>query len=315
MPELPEVETVCRGLRATVLGKTIVHVQTNAPKSSIVVSKSLHPLNYSAALIDRQILDISRRGKNILISLSGDLVLWVHLKMTGHFFYDDQPVVPDKHDLIIFTLSSASSDLSLRGVQSPKANLSDDDSPHLSLRDPRFAGRSNLSYLRFNDYRRFGRHRLFHASEIWNQSGLRDLGPEPLEISAGDFVTLCKRRPRQLKQALLDQSFIAGVGNIYADESLWAARLHPKRLTTSVSSARLIELHGHIQRLLKLAIRKAGTSVDSYSGVNGKPGSFQKYLKVYNREAEPCERCRKKIVREKLGSRSAHFCPKCQQRP
>jgi formamidopyrimidine-DNA glycosylase len=297
MPELPEVETVCRGLRATVLGKSIVSVETDAPASSIVVSRSVPGGEFTKALKNRTIIEIARRGKNILITLSGELVLWVHLKMTGHFFYDENLVTPGKHDLIIFTLSK------------PRADNTSLRASHAS----RDRSNPSLSYLRFNDYRRFGRNRLFTSDEIWNQKGLCDLGPEPLEISATDFVSLCKRRPRQLKQALLDQTFIAGVGNIYADESLWAARLHPKRLTTSVSPAKLTELHSHIQRLLKLAIRKAGTSVDSYSGVNGRPGSFQKYLRVYDREGEPCRRCDAKIVRKKIGSRSAHFCPKCQR--
>ncbi len=293
MPELPEVETVCRGLRATVLGKIIKRVTLNAPASSIVVSKSIAPRDFAQALSGRTILQIDRRGKNILIALSGDLVLWVHLKMTGHFFFDEQPVTPEKHDLITFTLSEA-----------PATE---------PLRDSCAAGRSNLSHLRFNDYRRFGRNRLYHANELWEQRGLKELGPEPLEISTREFVALCRRRPRQLKAALLDQSFIAGVGNIYADESLWAAKLHPLRLTTSASKEKLAELHRHIQRLLKLAIRKAGTSVDSYTGVNGQPGSFQKYLKVYDREGEPCTRCGAKIVRKRIGARSAHYCPKCQR--
>lgn len=297
MPELPEVETVCRGLRATVLGKTIESVRLNAPSSSIVVSPSIVPQDFAQALAGRTISKIDRRGKNILISLSGDLVLWVHLKMTGHFFYDEQPVTLEKHDLITFTLSSSPPFSSLRGDQSPKAT----------------ERLSNPSFLRFNDYRRFGRHRLYMSAEVWDQKGLRELGPEPLEISAREFVALCRKRPRQLKAALLDQSFIAGVGNIYADESLWAAKLHPLRLTTSASPDKLSELHRHIQRLLKLAIRKAGTSVDSYSGVNGQPGSFQKYLKVYDREGEPCARCGAKIIRKKIGARSAHYCPKCQR--
>ena len=297
MPELPEVETVCRGLRATVLGKTIERVILNAPASSIVVSQSIAPRDFATALSGRTILQIDRRGKNILIGLSGDLVLWVHLKMTGHFFYDEQPVTQEKHDLITFTLSEAPTTSSLRGVQSPKA----------------VERLSNLSYLRFNDYRRFGRHRLYTSAEVWDQKGLRELGPEPLEISFRAFVALCRKRPRQLKAALLDQSFIAGVGNIYADESLWAAKLHPLRLTTSASAEKLTQLHRHIQRLLKLAIRKAGTSVDTYTGVNGQPGSFQKYLKVYDREGEPCTRCSTKIVRKKIGARSAHYCPKCQR--
>lgn len=312
MPELPEVETVCRGLRETVVGKTIVRVDTNAPKYSIVVSKSLQPNDFSQALANRTILDVTRRGKNILISLSGDLVLWVHLKMTGHFFYDEQPTAPGKHDLVIFHLTDG-----LSACPSPaRAMPADASLPSTSLRVSRAArDRSNpsSSYLRFNDYRRFGRLRLFPSSELWEQKGLKELGPEPLELSAADFVTLCRKRTRQLKAALLDQSFLAGVGNIYADESLWASRLHPKRLSTSISPVKLAELHHHIQRLLKLAICKAGTSVDSYSGVNGQPGSFQKYLKVYDREGEPCFRCNTKIVRRKLGSRSAHYCPRCQK--
>lgn len=312
MPELPEVETVCRGLRETVIGKSIVGVRVNAPTNSIVVSRNIHPHDFARALSNRTILSVNRRGKNILIGLSGGVTLWVHLKMTGHFFFDEQPTRPEKHDLVLFQLSCGNSRIS-----SPQGVAPGNASPtHLSLRGTTSSvRRSNLalSYLRFNDYRRFGRLRLFRDEELWQQKGLKELGPEPLEISAKDFVSLAHGRPRMLKAALLDQSFVAGIGNIYADESLWAARLHPKRLTTSVSSAKLTELHRHIQRLLRLAIRKAGTSVDTYSGVNGQPGSFQKYLKVYDREGTPCPRCKTKIVRRKLGSRSAHFCPKCQR--
>ena len=116
-----------------------------------------------------------------------------------------------------------------------------------------------------------------------------------------------------IKPALLDQSFIAGIGNIYADESLYASRIHPKRLLSSLSVKKLQELHGHIQRLLQMAIANMGTSVDTYTGVNGQPGSFQSYLKVYGNEGSDCERCGRNIIREKIGSRSAHFCPKCQK--
>jgi formamidopyrimidine-DNA glycosylase len=255
---------------------------------------------------------VNRRGKNILIGLSGGVTLWVHLKMTGHFFFDEHPTPPEKHDLVLLRLSSDISHISsVRGVVPADASPT-----HLSLRGARSSERRSnlaLSYLRFNDYRRFGRLRLFKDEELWQQKGLKELGPEPLEMSAGDFVALAHGRPRMLKAALLDQSFVAGIGNIYADESLWAARLHPKRLTTSVSPAKLTELYRHIQRLLRLAIRKAGTSVDTYSGVNGQPGSFQKYLKAYNREGRPCSRCGASIVRQKIGARSAHFCPRCQR--
>lgn len=282
MPELPEVETVVRGLRKTVLGKTIERVHVNAPPATTVVGKSFGSRSFSAAVKGRKILAIERRGKNILMALSDKVTLWVHLKMTGHFFYLDKSKPLDKHDLVIFDLDD---------------NSSGPDSRNL----------------RFNDYRRFGRLRLFTNDELWRQDGLKDLGPEPLEMAASDFVTLCKSTRRMVKPALLDQTFIAGLGNIYADESLYASRIHPKRLTSSLSPAKLTELHGHIQRLLKLAIGKMGTSVDSFSGINGQPGRFQKYLQVYSNEGEPCPRCGTTIVREKIGARSAHYCRRCQR--
>ena len=116
-----------------------------------------------------------------------------------------------------------------------------------------------------------------------------------------------------IKPALLDQTFLAGIGNIYADEALYLAKIHPRRITNSVSVEKLAMLHKIIRRILGKAIRKMGTSVDSFAGVDGKPGGYQTYLKVYGREDEPCSRCGAKIKREKIGPRSAHYCPKCQR--
>ena len=282
MPELPEVEIVVRGLRETVVGETIARVRVNAPAKSVLVSPSLNSGDFARSLEKRQIQSVSRRGKNILISLSGEATLWVHLKMTGRLRYVEKSRPVEKHDLVIFDFKS-------------------------TLKTKR------SFHLRFNDYRRFGRLRLFYDHELWEQKGLEDLGPEPLEISADDFVALCKKSNRVIKPALLDQSFLAGLGNIYADESLYYSRIHPKRVTSSLSARKLVELHGHIQEMLKRAIRLMGTSVDSYRGVNGQAGRFQKYLKVYGREGKPCRRCDTKIVRQRIGSRSAHFCPRCQR--
>ncbi|MEW6411182.1 MAG: bifunctional DNA-formamidopyrimidine glycosylase/DNA-(apurinic or apyrimidinic site) lyase [Candidatus Zixiibacteriota bacterium] len=282
MPELPEVETVVRGLRDTVLGRTISRVRVSAPPSSIVVGKSLKSRSFARLMTGRRIESVERRGKNILMALSGDLTLWVHLKMTGHFYFYENPVPYDKHDLVTFYLEP---------LQTEKRPPS----------------------LRFNDYRRFGRLRLFSNEELWQQDGLKELGPEPLELDAASFVTMCRTRSRMMKPALLDQSFIAGLGNIYADEALHASRIHPKRLTSSLTKRKLEELHAHIQRLLRMAISKMGTSVDTYAGVDGQPGSFQKYLRAYGREGEACAFCGRKIVREKIGSRSAHYCPRCQR--
>ena len=283
MPELPEVETVVRGLRSTIVGETIDRVHlNNTPPTSIVVSDSFRSAGFDGTLAGRRILDVQRRGKNILISLSGGITLWAHLKMTGHFFYREKSLPLDKHDLVVFDFRSA---------KKSKDGFN----------------------LRFHDYRRFGRLRLFPDDELWQQDGLKRLGPEPLELNSDNFVSMCADKKRMLKPALLDQTFIAGLGNIYADETLYLSRLHPKRLISSVSKRKLTELHGHIQDILKFAIRKMGTSVDSFSAVNGQAGQFQKYLKAYNNEGEPCERCSTKIVREKIGSRSAHYCPRCQR--
>jgi len=272
MPELPEVETVVRGLKDTVGGKTIESVKVNYPKYNLD-NKS----GWAKKLPGCRILDIRRRGKNILIDLDNDHTLWVHLKMTGHFYYFPRTDPTGKHDLMIFNLKK---------------------------------DRNNL---RFNDYRRFGRIRLYRTSEVLSRKGLAELGPEPLEISKEDFVALFKRTRRMIKPALLDQTFLAGLGNIYADESLHAAKIHPRRATDTIPNKQLLELYKHIRRLLNKAIRNMGTSVDSFAGINGQTGRFQKYLLVYGREGEPCVECGTPIVREKIGSRSAHFCPRCQK--
>ncbi len=284
MPELPEVETVVRGLRPILVGKTFRRVRSYAPPSSIVISRSLRRRKLDSALVGHTVESVDRRGKNILIRLDSDLTLWVHLKMTGKFRQAANGERRDKHDLVLFDFENN-------------------------------GDRTDNRQLRFNDYRRFGRLRLFPEQELWQQGSLRDIGPEPLELSAEDFVKLCRNRTRMIKPALMDQSFIAGIGNIYADESLHFSKIHPGRLTSSVTPKKLTELHGHIQRLLRRSIDMMGTTVISYQNVEGSSGSFQKMLTVYGKEGEPCGFCGGKIKRERMSSRSAHFCPRCQRPP
>ena len=281
MPELPEVETVVRGLNETVVGKTIKKVRINAPITSIVVGKSLNKKSFESNLAGKTITGISRRGKNILINLSGNITLWAHLKMTGRFLYVPHDDAFDKHDLAVFDFDTQK--------------------------------KSDVNHLRFNDIRRFGRLRLYRTGEVLNQKGLKELGPEPLEMTVGEFIKLFKSTSRMVKPALLDQSFIAGIGNIYADESLFASKIHPRKLTNRISNQKLSLLYKEIRKVLTKAIKHMGSSVDNYQGVNGKPGTFQNYLNAYNNEGNPCVRCGRKIVREVIGSRSAHFCRNCQR--
>jgi formamidopyrimidine-DNA glycosylase len=272
MPELPEVETVARGLKKNITGLTIAAVDIKKTASVFPKADAFKSLLRGATIVD-----IHRRGKNILIDLSNGQTLWVHLKMTGHFYFLPEPDPLTKHDHVIIHF------------------------------------KHDNRTLRFNDYRRFGRLRIYPTDVIMQQKGLAELGPEPLEISANEFVKLIRSRRRMIKPALLDQTLVAGVGNIYADEALFFANIHPRRLTDSIPPKRLAELHSHIQAVLKRAIKLMGTSVDTYTGLNGKPGRYQKYLMVYSREGEPCYACGRSVVREKIGSRSAHFCPSCQK--
>ncbi|MCX6830214.1 MAG: bifunctional DNA-formamidopyrimidine glycosylase/DNA-(apurinic or apyrimidinic site) lyase [candidate division Zixibacteria bacterium] len=272
MPELPEVETVVRGLRRTVLNQIIDSLYINSPR----IARAYFEGDIDK-LRGKKFIAIRRRGKNILMDLSDGHTLWVHLKMTGHFYYLPKKAPIDKHDHLIFY-----------------------------FRDSHYS-------LHFNDYRRFGRVRLLKTGELSSRQGLNDLGPEPLEIKPDAFIALFRSAKRMIKPALLDQTFLAGLGNIYADEALYLARIHPKRSTDSLPKKKLEELYRAIQQVLRKAINKMGTSVDTFAGVDGKPGGFQHYLKAYGREGEPCFRCGAAIRRQKIGSRSAHYCPRCQR--
>ncbi len=272
MPELPEVETVVRGLRRTVLNQTIASLYINSRRiARAYFEGDLEKLR------GKKFIEVRRRGKNILIDSSDGHTLWVHLKMTGHFYYLPKAAPIDKHDHLIFYFQD-----------------------------------SGYS-LHFNDYRRFGRVRLMKTDELSSRPGLNDLGPEPLEIKLDDFIALFRSAKRMIKPALLDQTFLAGLGNIYADETLYLARIHPQRRTDSLPGKKLEELYRAIRQVLRKAINKMGTSVDTFAGVDGKSGGFQHYLKVYGREGEPCYRCGAAIRRQKIGSRSAHYCPRCQR--
>lgn len=278
MPELPEVETVVRGLRELTLGKTISSAKILGAKL-----KAQNPRSFVRDVSGRSVIDIRRRGKHLFIDLSDGLSLWCHLRMTGRFIDADLTYELDKHDhaYFDFTLSSKRKEENTRIV--------------------------------WRDVRKFGHIRLLPTAQIEEQKEIAKLGIEPLEVSVGKFVELFSPRKRAIKPALLDQSLLAGIGNIYADEALFAAGVHPLTHCCDISDESLKKLHKETRRLLSLAIKRMGTTVDNYSGVNGNPGEFQSYLKVYGREGEPCVKCGAEIIRQVIAQRSAHFCERCQR--
>ena len=273
MPELPEVETIVRGLRNQISKLEFSGVE-------VCLEKCLQ--GSKRALIEgirrKKIQTIDRRGKNIVVSLGGGEVLRVHLGMTGRLRVVPKDSPREKHTHFIFSF----------------------------LRHP--------LQLRYVDSRRFGRV-FWEKTEGGRGSSLSRLGPEPLEISAPDFIRRARSRRREIKPLLLDQHFLAGVGNIYADESLHRAGIHPRKKSHSLGGKTLRRLLKALQEVLQESIRAGGSSVRSYVDSAGVAGGFQHFLRVYGREGEPCRTCGRKIVRESVGGRSSFYCPRCQRRP
>ncbi len=269
MPELPEVETIVRDLSRSVTGSRInkVHILNST------IWRNRRPS--ARTLIGRQIEGIGRKGKHILIHLSGDRTLVVHLKMTGRLTYetDSNPIA--KHTHLVLALDNGE--------------------------------------VRFNDIRRLGYLDLVKSSKLENVDFLKQLGPDPLRISEKEFTEIVRGRSKMIKALLLDQNVISGLGNIYSDEALFAAGIHPARVSSRISKVRASRLHRAISEVLRAAISARGSSVDDYVDGSGKQGSFQNYLKVYGRGGEPCVKCGTTIERRTIGSRSAHFCPRCQR--
>lgn len=269
MPELPEVETIVRDLRKSVVGSEIRKVLF----LNNTIWRSRRPT--ARSLAGRRIEEIGRKGKHILIHLSGDRTLIVHLKMTGRLIFDAECNPITKHTHLVLALDNGE--------------------------------------VRFNDIRRFGYLDLVKSSRLDDVNYLKQLGPDPLKISERDFTEVVRSRNKMIKALLLDQNVIAGLGNIYSDEALFVAGIHPARVSSRISKVRAGRLHRAVVAVLKAAIRARGSSVDDYVDGSGKRGSFQNHLNVYGRGGEPCVKCGTSIKRRIIGSRTAHFCPRCQR--
>lgn len=290
MPELPEVETVKRGLEELIIGKKVSDVVFDWPKSFPNAKADTDQF-----LLEAEVIDIERRGKALIINLDSKYSLVVHLKMTGQLVYRAEGVA--------------------FGAGHPSSSLVGelpDKSTRVTITF------SDESRLFFNDQRKFGWMRLMPTVEVVNLDFFKKLGPEPL--SAGftevEFRERIKRRKNtSIKAALLDQTVIAGVGNIYADESLWAARIHPKTLVRDISNRKLNQLYESLRTVLKLSIEKGGSSDRNYVDVAGREGSYLSFANVFRREGKACPRCGKGIVKTRVAGRGTHTCPRCQKEP
>jgi formamidopyrimidine-DNA glycosylase len=287
MPELPEVETVRLGLMRLLPGKRMQSVQATWPKS--FPNSEADVQRY---LIGAIVTTVKRRAKVLIIELDTNYSLIIHLKMTGQLVFRDGTMrfgaghpnhslvgdLPDKSTRVIFTFTD--------GAQ-----------------------------LFFNDQRKFGWIRLLPTAAVPDVDFFKKVGPEPLEanFSAADFIARIRRRPKSpIKAVLLDQTVIAGVGNIYADESLYAAQIHPLKRVADVPDDQLAVLYTELRRILRLSIEKGGSTDRNYVDAEGKRGSYLSFAKVFRREGQPCQRCGATIVKMRAAGRGTHICPVCQ---
>ncbi len=279
MPELPEVETVRRGLERTVVGRTVQSVEVRHDRA---VRRHLPGAgDFQAALTGRTLLDARRRGKFLWLPLDSGDALVVHLGMSGQ-------------------LVALAGDLP--------------DGPHLRVR-LRFADGGHE--LRFVDQRTFGGMQVDPGGALLPHP-LEHIALDPFDPDFDDKVFLAALRSRRtgLKRALLDQTLVSGIGNMYADEALWRAKLHYERPAASLSPAQAKKLLASVREVMTEALAAGGTTFDGlYVNVNGQSGYFDVSLDAYGREGQPCHRCGTAIVREAFMNRSSFLCPYCQKRP
>jgi formamidopyrimidine-DNA glycosylase len=275
MPELPEVETISRQLAREIVGKKIVKTEINFKKPIGKLSVS----EFRRLTEEANITDVGRRAKLVLIYLSNGQVMLVHLKMTGRLLVAKKDDNKNKHTHIVFNFQSGDK-------------------------------------LFFEDWRKFGYVKVIPEKSLEEFFEQEKYGPEPLDKKFTVKVLkdlLAKKAKKKIKPLLMDQTFIAGVGNIYAAEACFCAGILPERLAGKIKDAEVKKLYSCLIKILKLAISKHGSSVEAYVDAEGKKGGYVPFLKVYGRAGKKCFRCKGTIKEIRLGGRSTGFCPHCQK--
>lgn len=287
MPELPEVEIIRLGLNKLLPGLRIKSVEYNWNKSFPNSKKDSDKF-----LVGGKIVQVRRRAKVLIIDLDTAYSLVIHLKMTGQLVY--------RSDKTVF------------GAGHPTDSLIG-DLPDKSTRVILTFDNAKLFY---NDQRKFGWVRLLPTIEINNLDFFKKVGPEPLsdDFTAKQFIERIQRRKNSpIKAVLLDQTVIAGIGNIYADESLWGAKIHPSQKVSDIPKNKLKKLFNEIQFVLKLSIEKGGSTDRNYVNAEGKKGSYMSFARVFRRQDQPCPDCGSNIKKIRVAGRGTHFCPNCQK--
>lgn len=287
MPELPEVETVKRGLNKYLPGKTVETVLFDWPKGFPNTEADVN--NF---LLGAEIIEVRRRAKVLMIDLSTNYSLVIHLKMTGQMVFRGKNNFGSGHpsDSLVGKLPDKSTRVEFAFSDGTK--------------------------LFFNDQRKFGWVKLLPTAEIGSIPFFQKVGPEPLEDNFTAEVLLERLQRRQnsmIKAVLLDQSVLAGIGNIYADEALFMSGIHPENRVANIPKRQLVSLHGNIREVLQTSIDAGGSTDKNYVDAEGKKGSYLTFAKVFRREGLPCENCSKDIVKTRVAGRGTHICTNCQR--
>ena len=278
MPELPEVETVRRGLSGFILGAKLVRVKVLCEKSFI------------GEPVSGRVVGIRRFGKALVIDLDNDISLMIHLRMTGQLIYDGKERYAAGH---------------------PSENFVGE----LPNGQTRVIMEFEEGVLYFNDQRKFGFIKVIPTSEVMKDSFIRKLAKEPWEMSAVELQASLQRHGRSaVKAVILDQTVICGLGNIYADEALHEARIHPARKAGSLNLTEVTNLLAAAKEVMEKSIESGGSTMRNYVKADGTRGNYlDLFAKVYQRDGEPCERCGTRLEKIKIGGRGTHFCPECQK--
>lgn len=287
MPELPEVETTVRDLVKKVRGRKILDVWSDVPR----YFNGGKFASFHRNVKNRRIKDIYRKGKNILFLLDNGWLLLIHQKMTGHF--------------LVGRWNRRGDGWFFRGA----GPLGEKVNTYLHLVFKLDDGRQ----LALSDLRKFAKVALAEKGDLEKSSHLKSVAPDALELSEEEFLEKLEVKNGKIKQVLMDQGVVSGIGNIYADEILWKVKIHPLTPVQKIDRAKIGEIYKTAGEILRQAITYRGTSIEDYRDTAGKLGRYGDVLKVYQREGEKCPRCSMKIQRMKIGGRSAHYCPKCQR--
>ena len=273
MPELPEVETVRRGLEKLILGKKISNIDIRYPK---MIKTDLD--EFRKGLPGQVIQAMGRRGKYLLFYLTGK-VLISHLRMEGKYFYYPDEVPERKHAHVLIHFEDGGT-------------------------------------LVYEDVRKFGTMELLSLELLEAYFVSKKLGPEPIEqdFDLENFIAALKKSKKPIKSHLLDQTLVTGLGNIYVDEVLWRAKVHPSRTSNSLTAQEVRKVHDETINVLGQAVEKGGSTIRTYTNAFGEDGTMQEFHQVYDKAGQACSRCETIIEKIQLGGRGTHFCPKCQRR-